>query len=155
MLERSSLLCYEQMRVDTSVLKIFAVLALSIALMYSGVAWAIDNCLRDAGHSHDDAGAEHDHAPHHSDHNRPSRDSSDPILHCTSLFPETVPATVVKAFTLAEAGKVLPLYIAADLGAITQSGHTNAWLQALFKRTLTFSSLFDRTRYLSLSVLQI
>ena len=137
----------------TRVLKISAVLVLSIALMYSGVAWAIDNCLRGTGHSHD-AGGEHDHAQQHSD-DPPSQDASDPIIHCTRLFPEAGPAAVVKSFTLGDAGKILPLYVAPGLGAISQLARTNVWLQALFKRTLIFSSPFDRTRHLFLSVLQI
>ena len=153
--ETNDWLWYKSVEMIRRVLKISVVLALSIALMYSGVAWAIDNCLREAGHSHDGAGAEHDHAQQHSDHDRSSKDSPSPIIHCTSLFPEAGPAAVVKSFTLAEAGKILPLYIAAGLDAISEFPRTNVWLQALFKRILTFSSRFDRTRHLSLSVLQI
>ena len=134
-------------------LKISALLALSIALMYSGVAWAIDNCLRETGHSHG-AEAEHDHAQQHSDHSH-SQDASQPIIHCTSLLPELGPSAVVKSFTLFETGKALPLYVISTFEAFSPLLSDSAWLQALFKRTLTFSLRFDRTRHLSLSILQI
>ena len=134
-------------------LKISAVLALSVALMYSGVAWAIDNCLRETGHSHG-AEAEHDHAHQQSDRDT-SQDASDPIIHCTSLFPQAAPAAVVKSFTLVKAEKALALYVTASSHAISEFPRNAVWLQALFKRILTFSLRFDRTRHLSLSVLQI
>lgn len=138
----------------TRVLKISAVLVLSIALMYSGVAWAIDNCLRETGHSHVTEG-NHDHSEQHSDNENRSEDASDPIIHCTSLFPQAGPAAIAKSLTLPKAGKAFPLYTDLGLDAISRRATTNAWLQALFKGTLTFSTRFDRPLHLSLSVLQI
>ena len=147
-------------------LKICTVVALSIALMYSGVAWAVDNCLREHGHS-DHATLEHHHEQDHhqeqkhrhnhatSENHKDTQDSSLPIIHCTSMLYQIGPAAAVASFTLLRLGKVVPLHVSLLPEAISPETKNNLWLNSLFKRILTFSFAFDRTRHLFLSVLQI
>ena len=145
------------------VLKICAVVALSIALTYSGAAWAIDSCLREHGHS-DHATLEHHHEQdhhqeqkHRHDHatSENHKDSSVPIIHCTSMRYQIGPAAAVASFTLLRLGKVVPLDVSLLPEAISPEAKKNLWLNSLFRRILTFSIPFDRTRHLFLSVLQI
>src|ERR671919_472348 len=147
-------------------LKICTVVALSIALMYSGVAWAVDNCLREHGHS-DHATLEHHHEQDHhqeqkhrhnhatSENHKDTQDSSLPIIHCTSMLYQIGPAAAVASFTLLRLGKVVPLHVSLLPEAISPEAKKNLWLNSLFRRILTFSIPFDRTRDLFLSVLQI
>jgi hypothetical protein len=148
------------------VLKICAVVALSIALTYSGAAWAIDSCLREHGHS-DHATLEHHHEQDHhqeqkhrhdhatSENHKDSQDPSVPIIHCTSMPYQIGPAAAVASFTLLRLGKVVPLDVSLLPEAISPEAKKNLWLNSLFRRILTFSIPFDRTRHLFLSVLQI
>lgn len=146
-----------------SVIKICAVVVLSISMLYSGVAWAIDNCLREHGHS-DHATLEHRHDQEHGhDHDLGSsidhndfQDPAIPIIHCTSLFHPGEPGAVVASFNLKRLGKAAPLHASFAPEAISPEIKNNLWLQSLFKRILNFSFFpLDHTRHPFSSVLQI
>jgi hypothetical protein len=137
--------------------KFCAITVLAVALVYSGVAWA--TCLRD-GHSHDSAvennheqGHGHDHAGSKNQHD--SQEPSAPIIHCTSFFNHVGPGVVVTSFHLESSGKLVALHGALIPEAVSQEARNNLWLNSLFRRILTFSFSFGRTRHLFLSVLQV
>jgi hypothetical protein len=65
------------------------------------------------------------------------------------------PAAAVASFTLLRLGKVVPLHVSLLPETISPETKNNLWLNSLFRRILTFSFAFDRTRHLFLSVLQI
>ena len=134
-------------------LRICAVIVLSVALMYSGVAWAVNNCLREHAHSEHEA-AEHHHHEQDSESHKDSHDPSNPIVHCASLFHYAGPSAVVASFNLFRSGKALPLHVSLVPDAFFPDIKTNVWLQSLFKRILTVSFPIDRP-HLFLSVLQI
>lgn len=133
--------------------KIFVVFLLSLALMYSGVAWAIDNCLTEHAHAEQDV-AEHHHHEQDSENHKDSHDPSNPIVHCTSLFHHAGPSAVVASFNLFRSSKALPLHVSLIPDAVFPDTKANAWLQSLFKRILTVWLPTDRP-HLFLSVLQI
>ena len=133
--------------------RISAAIVLSIALMYSGVAWAIDNCLSEHAHAAEDV-AGHHHDEHDREDNRDSHHSSNPIVHCSSLFHHPGPSTIVPSFNLSKSGKALPLYFSSILDILAPQTKTNLWLQSLFERNLTVPFPTDRP-HLFLSVLQI
>ena len=134
-------------------LRICAIIILSVALMYSGVAWAVNNCLREHAHTEQDV-EEHRHDHHHSEDTKDSHQSSDPIVHCSSLFHHAGPSTIVTSFNLLKSGKALPLYFSSIPDLVFPETKINVWLQSLFKRILTVPFPTDRP-HLFLSVLQI
>ena len=142
------------------IFKSCAIIVLAIALLYSGVAWAIDNCLREDGHSHRSAvenhhgqGHGHDHAS--SKNHQDSQQGPAPIIHCRSLFNHVGPGVVVTSFRLGSDGKIVALHASLIPEAGSQEAGNNLWLNSLFRRILTFSLPFARPRYLFLSVLQV
>lgn len=134
-------------------LRICAIIILSVALMYSGVAWAVNNCLREHAHTEQDV-PEHHHHEHDSDNHKDSQGSSNPIVHCTSLFDDAGPSAVVASFNLFRSGKALPLYFSSIPHLVFPAIETDVWLQSLFKRNLTIPFPTDRP-HLFLSILQI
>ena len=134
-------------------LRICAIIILSVALMYSGVAWAVNNCLREHAHTEQDV-PEHHHHEHDSDNHKDSQGSSNPIVHCTSLFDDAGPSAVVASFNLFRSGKALSLHVSLVPALVFAEIKTNVWLQSLFKRNLTIPFPPDRP-HLFLSILQI
>ena len=134
-------------------LRICAIIILSVALMYSGVAWAVNNCLREHAHTEQDV-PEHHHHEHDSDNHKDSQGPFNPIIHCTSLFNHTGPSAVVASFNLFRSGKALSLNVSLVPDLVFPEIETNVWLQSLFKRVLTVPFRTDRP-HLFLSVLQI
>ena len=141
------------------IFKSCGIIVLAVALLYAGVAWAIDSCLREDGHAHglafdnhNDDGHGHDHAS--SNNQQDSEEPSAPIIHCTSFFNHVGPGVVVTSFQLGSAGKVVALHASLISAAVSQEARNNLWLNSLFRKILTFSFPFDRTRHLFL-VLQV
>jgi len=122
-------------------------LLLCLFLFYAGVAWALEACLLDHGHSDhaiSEALVSHD----------PPRDPSIPVIHCTSVNQEVGPMARGASVEVPRSDKVIPLDAAFLHGARSALG-SGLWLDALFKRATAFPSPIDLARHLFLSVLQI
>lgn len=130
------------------------VITLSIAMLYSGVAWAMENCLRDDAHS-SQAASEHRHDSQTPAHHGQPGDPSLPIIHCTSVMHHPGPAALGSSARLTRLWEAVPLSAFLASGAISPEFKNNLWLDALFKRMLTFSFTPDLPRHLFFSVLQI
>lgn len=134
-------------------MKRFIIILLSVLVLYAGVAWALEACLRHDGHfdhatperrSDSSALVSHD----------DSRDPSVPIIHCTSATQEMGPMARVASVTISRSDKIIPLDTAFLHGARSALG-SGLWLDALFKRATAFPSPINLARHLFLSVLQI
>ena len=137
--------------------KICAIVTLAVALTYSGVAWAVDNCLRKEGHSHDLAMKNEHHREHGHDHTTPgnqqrSEEPSAPIIHCTPLLGHPGPGRIVAPVNGVSFAKAIPLDATPVPEAVSGD---NFRLNSFFRKVPVFSLSFDRTRHLFLSVLQI
>ena len=130
------------------------ILILSFLLLYGGVAWAIEACLQDDRHI--------DHAPsgHHSnlqvlESHDDSRNPSAPAIHCAPVSQPVGPAARVASPEIPRSNQSVALH--ADLlpGALSAAFEKDLWLEALFRRLITFSLPGDLARHLFLSVLQI
>jgi hypothetical protein len=129
------------------------ILALSIALLYSGVAWTMEACIR---HGHSDHRVTKD--QHNSEalsHHTHSEDQSVPVIHCTLLIHQVGPAVQVAATEIPRLDKGVALHMISLPDAVTVVVRNNLWLEAVFKRIVTSSLPIDFARYLFLSVLQI
>jgi hypothetical protein len=135
-------------------LKPCGILALSIALLYSGVAWTMEACMRHDGHS-DHRVTEDHHNSQVSSHHTHSEDQSVPVIHCTLLIHQVGPAVQVAGAEIHRSDKGVALHAAFLPYAVATVVRNNLWLEAVFKRIVTGSLPIDFARYLFLSVLQI
>jgi len=131
-----------------------SVVCLSLFLTYAGVAWALEACLRHDGHSdhstfenHSDSHSSvgHDHSP----------DPSLPIIHCTSVTHQVGPAARIASAEIPRSDKGVALDMVSFPYAVSATLRNDLWLEAVFKRIVTFSSPIDLARHLFLSILQI
>jgi hypothetical protein len=131
-------------------LKPCGILALSIALLYSGVAWTMEACIRHDGHSDED----HHNSEALSQHTHPE-DQSVPIIRCAWVTQQVGPAARMASAETHRSDKGLALHAAflSDVGAAVL--RNSLWLEALFRRILTFYLPIDFPRHLFLSVFQI
>jgi hypothetical protein len=134
-------------------LKPCGILALSIALLYSGVAWTMEACMRHDGHS-DHRVEDHHNSKASPQHTHPE-DQSVPVIHCTLLIHQVGPAVQVTETGIPVSDKGVALPPAAFPDALSSMLKNVLWLEALFKRILTFSLPNDLSLHLFLSVLQI
>jgi hypothetical protein len=127
---------------------------LSLFLTYAGVAWALEACLRHDGHS--DHSTFENHSDSHSsvgdDH---SPDPSLPIIHCTSVAHQVGPAARLASAEIPRSDKGVALDVVSYPYAVSATLRNDLWLEAVFKRIVTFSSPIDLARHLFLSILQI
>ncbi len=131
-------------------LKSCGILFLSIAFLYSGVP----TCLGHEGHSDHEILARHtnnDVAVTHNDSHEPTV----PVIHCASENPEVGPAARIACSTISRPDKVSPLHIASRSDVASSAHKHDLWLDAVFRRIVTFSSPIGLARHLFLSVLQI
>jgi hypothetical protein len=135
-------------------LKPCGILALSIALLYSGVAWTMEACMRHDGHSDHRVTEDHHNSEASSRHTHPE-DQSAPVIHCTLLIHQVGPAVQVAATEIHPSDKSLALHAAFLPVAVSDVLRNDLWLEALFKKILTFSLPNDLSRHLFLSILQI
>jgi hypothetical protein len=131
-----------------------AAILFSFFLVYAGVAYASEACLHHNGHSHDafqshhaehQALAKHDHSP----------SPSQPIIHCPRVEKRLGPALPVASPKLERLHQVTLVRTLSLPSAAPPTFRNSLWLEALFKRTLTFSLPNDFARHLFLSILQI
>jgi len=131
-----------------------SVICLSLFLSYAGIAWALHACLRHDGHSdhstfenrsdfHAQVG--HDHSP----------DPSLPIIHCTSVTHQVGPAARIASTEIPCSDKGVALHLVSFPYTVSATLRNDLWLEAVFKRIVTFSLPIDLARHLFLSILQI
>jgi hypothetical protein len=139
---------------NRQILKSCVAVALAFFLLYSGVAWAMAACLRSHGHSQDAAIDDHHKSQEALESSRP-QDPSGPVIHCTTLTQQVGPAARATSAEISRSDKyaLLDAVSFPDAGSATLK--SNLWLEALFKRIVTFSLPIDLARHLFLSVLQI
>ena len=130
------------------------VIFLSLFLTYAGIAWAFEACLRHDGHS--DHSTFENHSDSHSsvghDH---SLDPSAPIIHCTSMNHQVGAAARIASIQIPSSDKGVALDIVSFHYAVSATLRNDLWLEAVFKRSVTFSLPIDLARRLFLSILQI
>jgi hypothetical protein len=128
--------------------------ALTFFLLYSGVAWAMAACLRSHRHSQDAAIDDHhkSQAAFESNH---SRDPSVPVIHCAPMRHEVGPVARFASAEIRRSEKSVSLHAAFASDAVSAVLRNGLWLEALFKRIVTFSLPIDFARHLFLSVLRI
>lgn len=136
------------------ILKICAVSALSLALLYSGAVWAMAGCLYDGGHSHRVAMEDHHETQAASDFNH-HQNASMPVLHCAPVNAQGCPGARGALAEISRPDKGGALYTASLSLAAFDVLRNDLWLEALFKRIVTFSIPPDLARHLFLSVLRI
>jgi hypothetical protein len=123
-------------------------------LVYAGAAQALGACLSHDGHS------DHQFEGHHFDsgisatHNH-SRSSSWPIIHCPTAEQRLGPALQVASPNLNRFDLVTSIHASFLRETASPVFRNGLWLEALFKRILTFSLPNDLARHLFLSILQI
>jgi hypothetical protein len=131
----------------------FTVILFSFFLLYAGAAQALGPCLDDDGH-HDHPFKGHHSDSHGSLNHDHSADPSWPVIHCP-LEEKLGPAIQVAPPKLGHLDKVTSLHAPFLPEKASSTFKNSLWLEALFKRILTFSLPDDLARHLFLSVLQI
>jgi hypothetical protein len=130
------------------------VIILSLFLMYAGIAWVFEACLSPDGHS--DHSAFENRSDFHvevgHDH---SQDRSLPIIHCAPVTQEVGPAARIASGEMPRSYKSVALYMVPFPYAVSAALGNDLWLDAVFKRIVTFSLPIDLARRLFLSILQI
>jgi hypothetical protein len=135
-------------------LKACGILALSVALLYSSVAWTMEACMHHDGHSDHRVTQDHHNTEASPQHTHPE-DQSVPVIHCTLLIHQVGPAVQVASAGIYPSDKGFALHAAFLPHAVATVVRNNLWLEALFKKILTFSLPNDPSRHLFLSILQI
>lgn len=134
-------------------LKFCAIIALSLALLYSGVAWAMEACVRHDEHT--------DHAltqDHHSFQvSLKGTDAHDavPVIHCAFVNEQVGPAARVASAEIRRSDKGVTLHAVSFPYVLSAARPNTLWLDALFRKAVTISLPNDLARHLFLSVLQI
>jgi hypothetical protein len=128
-------------------MKRFTLILFSLFLIYAGAADAMGSCLGD-GH----------HESHRSDsHGLVGHDHLEepvwPVIHCP-LEKRVGPAIQTAQSHLTRPDKMTPVRV-SFLPLASAAFRNSLWLEALFRRILTFSLPYDLARHLLLSVLQI
>lgn len=130
------------------------IILLSLLLLYGGVAWALEACLRHDGH-YDHASSEDRSDSQAFVSHDDSRDASVPVIHCTPVTEQVGPAARMASAEIPRSDKGVALHMVSRPDPVSPVLGNNLWLEAVFKRIATISLPFDLARHLFLSVLQI
>jgi hypothetical protein len=141
------------MHILASVRKL-SIIFLSLFLTYAGAAWALEACLRHDDHSDHATLQQSSHSHALADHDS-SQDPSVPVIHCTSLIQQVGPAARIASAEISRPDKVFAFHMGSFPDAVSTTLRNDLWLEAVFKRIVTFSSPIDLARHLFLSVLRI
>jgi len=133
-----------------SFLKSCGILFLSVAFLYSGAS----TCLGHDGHSDHETAARHTDTDGLVTHND-SHEPTVPVIHCPSQNPEVGPAAQIASTTIPRPDKASALHISYLSDAASAALKNDLWLDAVFRRIVTFPSPIGLARHLFLSVLQI
>jgi hypothetical protein len=127
---------------------------LSLFLTYAGIAWALHACLRHDGHSdHSTFENRSDfHAQVVHDH---SQAPSLPRIHCTSVNHQVGPAARIASAEIPRSDRGVAVAMVSFPYTVSATLRNDLWLEAVFKRIVSFSLPIDLARHLFLSVLQI
>jgi hypothetical protein len=89
------------------IVKFSAVIALSLALLYSGVAWAMEGCVGHGGHRSHPAVQDH----HLSQFSSKDADTHDavPVIHCASVSEQIGPAALTDSIEVRHLEKGIAL----------------------------------------------
>jgi hypothetical protein len=127
---------------------------LSLLLSYVGAAWALEACLRHDDHSDHATLEKSSHSHAFVDHDS-SQGPSVPVIHCTSLIQQLGPAARIASAEISRPDKVFAFHTGSFPDAVSAGLRNDLWLEAVFRRIITFSSPIDLARHLFLSVLRI
>jgi hypothetical protein len=136
-------------------MKRIKILLLSFLLIHGGVAWAFDDCLHSHHHSTDEILTHHHFDSGNQASHDDSQDPSVPVIHCVSPIHQVGPAALAASATLNRSSEGIQLQSSVLPQTIAPVFRNNLWLEALFKKIVTFSLPSDLARYLFLSVLRI
>jgi hypothetical protein len=136
------------------ILKSCVAVALTFFLLYSGVAWAMAACLRSHGHSQDAVVDNHHHSLALFESDDPQNPTL-PVIHCASMNEQVGPAARLTSVEIRRLDRGASLHAASPSDALSAVLRNDLWLEALFKRIVTFSLPIDLARHLFLSVLRI
>jgi len=131
-----------------------SVIFLSLFLGYAGVAWALEACLGHDRHSEHAIAEPHTVSDALVTHND-SREPTLSIIHCTSENQEVGPAVRVASIKIPRPDKGTVLQMVSRSDAVSTALNNDLWLDAVFRRIVTFSLPINLARHLFLSVLQI
>ena len=129
------------------------IFVLSLLFLHSAVWAALERCLHD--HDSGYTVAEHDHESQTRHQHGDSQDPSLPIIHCTSVMQQVGPAVLPASVELSRSDKGIALHASLLPEAVAAVFGNNLWLEALFKKIITFSLPINLARHLFLSILQI
>ena len=138
---------------SSQVLKSCAIIALSVALLYSGVAWTMEACVRHDNHTNAATAQDH-HSSQVSSKHTDGRDAA-PVIHCASLNEQVGPAARIASTDIRRSDKGFALHAVSFLYTPSVARENVLWQEALFRRAFTTSLTNDLARHLFLSVLQI
>lgn len=129
-------------------------LVLCVALAYSGVAWAVADCLTDGEDKRHGAVDYHDDSQP-----TPEQDASKhplvPIIHCPSLLNGAAPVVMVASTTLTRSKRHVSLYESSLSKIILQQFKSGLWVQSVLNEVFACSSPTNSARRLFLCILQI
>jgi hypothetical protein len=111
-------------------------------------------CLRSHGHSQDAAIDDHHKSQVVFESNDP-QDPSEPVIHCVPMRDEVGPTARLAPTEIRRSEKGVSLHAPFVSDAVSAVLRNDLWLEALFKRIVTFSLPIDFARHLFLSVLRI
>ena len=138
---------------SAQLLKSCAVIALSVALLYSGVAWTMDAC------GHHDEHTDHALTQDHHSSQVSSKDTDThgavPVIHCASVNEQIGHAVRVASTEIRRSDIRAARHTVSSPYALRAARENALWLEALFRKTFTTSLTNDLARHLFLSVLQI
>lgn len=136
------------------VVKSCVVIALCFAVLYAGVAWAMEGCLRHESDPEQFAMGDHHKSQTASEFNR-SQDPSAPMIHCALVSEQVGPAARGASAEASRSDRGVARRAVSISLALSTVPRNDVWLEALFKRIVTFSRPADLARHLFLSVFRI
>jgi hypothetical protein len=134
-------------------LVVFRVVFLSAILIYSGVAWTMENCMRHHDHSGTQLKKLHN-DPELSPEGSHSQEDSTPIIHCAPAVDEIGPALYTFAGQTSRLSEGLLIRQSVFSGAITPFLENSLWLETVFRNPTFFTSKHPSLNLL-LAVLRI
>jgi len=134
-------------------LKSCATIGLSLALLYSGVAWAMEACVGHDEHT-DHALTQDRHSSQVSSKDTDAHDAV-PVIHCASVSEQMGPAALMASIEVRHSDKGIALDAVSFPYVLSAARPNTLWLDALFRKAVTISLPNDLARHLYLSVLQI
>jgi hypothetical protein len=133
--------------------RFWVIIGLSLIVIHSGIADALRNCPHDD--RADSAVSEHHHDLQGRADHGDSQEPSAPVIHCTVVSPQIGPAARTALVELTRSSKGTLLHAPSPTNVLSAVLRNDLWLEALFKRIVTFSLPIDLSRHLFLSVLRI